>query len=119
MMDIVLIDFKQMLEEKLTQASQQGPLLVVYLNNHHATLGALIQVLQLNLADILLGKASTKHTDALILEFSEHHEALKTFHQLVQEYIPENDEEQIPIQLWEHGKIEVEDILGLETVNLD
>jgi hypothetical protein len=105
-----------MLEDKLARGSETNTLLVVYLNNRHATLGALIQFLQINLTDILLGKASTKQMDVLMLTFSEHHEALDVFQKLVRGWDTDHNEEQIHIQLWHQGTMETEDVLGLETI---
>jgi hypothetical protein len=116
MMDVLLIDFRQMLEEKLAQSSEDNTLVVIYLENRHATLGALIQLLQINLSDILLGKASTKQMDVLILTFPDRYEALDVFQKLVRGWDTDHNEEQIHIQLWHQGTMETEDVLGLETI---
>lgn len=110
MKDILLIDLKAILQEKLARLSQEEALIVVYIHHRHAILGALTQLLQINLADILLGKASTENADVLLLTFDDYAQANELFRKIPQDWHLEGEEEVIHVQLWHQGRLETENL---------
>ena len=107
-MDILLIDLKKILEEKLSELSQTETLIVMYLHHRNAVLGALTQLLHINLADVLLGKASIENSDVLLLLFPTHAEALQIFEKIPEDWHVEGEDETIHVELWHHGRREAE-----------
>ena len=113
-MNVLFIDFKQLLEEKLTQLSKQEAVMAVYLQHRHRVLGALTHMLQINLADILLGKASTKNMDVLLLTFPEYAQAKEAFYTIPKNWHLEGDNGLVHVQLWYQGELEAENIQELK-----
>ena len=107
-MEILLVDLKKILEEKLSELSQTETLIVIYLHHRNAVLGALTQRLQINLADVLLGKASIDNADVLLLLFPVHAQALDIFEKIPRDWHVEDGDETIHVELWHHGRREDE-----------
>jgi hypothetical protein len=111
-MNVLFFDFKQLFEEKLTQLSRQETVIAVYLQHRHRVLGALTHLLKINLADVLLGKASTENMDVLLLTFSEYAQAKKVFYTIPKNWHLEegNNNGLVHVQLWHQGQLEAENI---------
>ena len=109
-MNVLFIDFKQLLEEKLTQLSKQEAVMAVYLQHRHRVLGALTHMLQINLTDVLLGKASTENMDVLLLTFSEYAQAKEAFYNIPKNWHLEEGNGLVHVQLWHQGQLEAENI---------
>ena len=109
-MDILLIDFKQLLQEKLTQLSEQQAIIAIYLQHRHAVLGALTHLLQINLADVLLGKASIDNMDVLLLTSPDYAHANDLFCNIPKNWRLNGSEDLIHVQLWHQGKLQAENI---------
>jgi len=107
-MDVILIDLKKILEEKLSELSQKETLIVVYVHHRNAVLGALTQLLQINLADVLLGKASIENADVLLLLFPKYSQAKGLFGKIPDDWHVEGENEVIHVELWHHGRREAE-----------
>ena len=102
-MHLLFIDYKQLLQEKLAQFSREESVIAVYLYHNHALLGALIHALKINLADVLLGKASIETADVLLLTFPDHALALDAFRNIPKEVQFEGEKTALHVELWHNG----------------
>ena len=107
-MHLLFVNFQQMFEEKLTQLSSQETVIAIYLEQNHALLGALVQLLKINLADVLLGKASTEHADVMLLTFSDAEEARAAFRMIPVQIQLQGQQATLHVQLWFQGVKEAE-----------
>ena len=107
-MDILLIDVQRILEERLAELSRKETLIVVYLHHRNAVLGALTQLLHINLADVLLGKASIEKADVLLLLFPDYFQAKELFDKIPEDWHVEGEDEIIHVELWHHSRREAE-----------
>jgi hypothetical protein len=107
-MDVILVDLKAILAEKLSKLSQKETLIVIYIHHRNAVLGALTQLLQINLADVLLGKASIENADVLLLLFPEYSQAKEIFEKIPEDWHVEGEDEIIHVELWHRGRREAE-----------
>lgn len=109
-MNVLFFDFKQLFKEKLTQLSRQEAVIAVYLQHRHRVLGALTHLLKINLADVLLGKASTENMDVLLLTFPDYAQAKEAFYNIPKNWHLEEDNGFVHVQLWHQGQLEAENI---------
>jgi hypothetical protein len=107
-MQLFFINCQQLLEEKLTHLSAQETVIVIFLQQNHALLGALIQLLKINLADVLLGKASTEHADVMLLTFSDLEAARAAFRAIPAQIELDEQQTALDVQLWHQGVKEAE-----------
>jgi len=107
-MHLLFVNFQQMFEEKLTQLSSQETVIAIYLEQNHALLGALIHLLKINLADVLLGKASTENADVMLLTFPDAEEARAAFRMIPAQIELQGQQATLHIQLWFQGVKEAE-----------
>ena len=107
-MHLLFVDYKQLLQEKLVHLSREESVIAIYLHQNHALLGALIHALKINLADVLLGKASIEHADVLLLTFPDHADALNAFGNIPQEVQFEGEKAALHVELWTNGNKETE-----------
>ncbi len=107
-MDIILIDVQKIFEEKLSELSQTETLIAIYLHHRNAMLGAVTQLLHINLADVLLGKASIENADVLLLLFPKPAQARAMFENIPEDWRVEGEDETIRVELWHHGRREAE-----------
>ena len=109
-MNVLLIDFKQLLKEKLMQFSEQEAIIAIYLQHRYSVLGALTHLLQINLADVLLGKASIDNMDVLLLTSPDYARAKDLFYNIPRNWRLDGDDGLIHVQLWYQGKLQAENI---------
>jgi len=107
-MDIILLDLHKILEEKLAELSQTETVIAIYLHHRNAMLGALTQLLKINLADVLLGKASIENADVLLLLFPKYAQARTIIENIPEDWQVEGEAETIRVELWHHGRQEAE-----------
>lgn len=107
-MDVLFIDLKAILAEKLSELSQRETLIVIYVHHRNAVLGALTQLLRINLADVLLGKASIENADVLLLLFPKYSQAKEIFEKIPEDWHVEGEDEIIHVELWHHGRRKAE-----------
>ena len=107
-MHLLFVNFQQLFEEKLAQLSSQETVIAIYLEQHHALLGALIHLLKINLADVLLGKASTDDADVMLLTFADAENARAAFRAIPEEIDIEGHHTALHVELWHQGVKEAE-----------
>ncbi|GAK51143.1 hypothetical protein U14_02385 [Candidatus Moduliflexus flocculans] len=102
-MQLLFVNCQQLFEEKLAELSSNEPVIAIFLEQNHALLGALIQLLKINLADVLLGKASTDHADIMLLTFSDLESAQAAFQAIPACVELEGQPTALHVQLWSQG----------------
>lgn len=107
-MQIFFLDFKQVLQEKLAELSEQETVLAIYLQHRPAVLGALTQLLEISLTEVLLGQASINSMDVLVLSFSEPQQARDLFFNIPKKWRISGEKDMIQVQVWHQGRLEAE-----------
>ncbi len=102
-MQLLFINCQQLLEEKLVHLSSSEAVIAIFLKQNHALLGALIQLLKINLADVLLGRASTDNADVMLLTFSNVEKAKDMFCAIPVHIELERQQTALHAQLWHGG----------------
>ena len=102
-MQLLFVNCQQIIEEKLASLSSSEAVLAIFLKQNHALLGALIQLLKINLADVLLGKASTENADVMLLAFPYAEDARAAFQAIPAQIELEGQPTALHAQLWHDG----------------